>query len=193
MNAGIDDPGRPRGHRRLIGRLVLVVCAMFAFGYALVPLYQVFCEITGVNGKTGRVESAAALAGEVDETRLVTVEFVASVNTGLPWRLQPRVKKMRVHPGALTEVEFLAENLSGAVRTGQAVPSVSPGEASKYFYKTECFCFTSQQLAGGEVRAMPVRFIVDAKLPAHIRSLTLSYTFFGTDAGREAAGRDQST
>lgn len=179
MNAAQVDPRS--AHRRLAGRLLLVVCLMFGFGYALVPLYQVFCEITGLNGKTGRID-AAAVRAEVDRDRWVTVEFVASVNTGLPWRLEPLVKRVRVHPGELTEVEFYAENLSSRPRVGQAVPSVAPGEASKYFYKTECFCFTSQELAGGEGRRMPVRFVVDAALPEHIRSLTLSYTFFGADA-----------
>lgn len=175
-------------HRRLAGRLLLVACLMFGFGYALVPLYQVFCEITGLNGKTGRIDTAAVRTGEIDRDRWVTVEFVASVNTGLPWRLEPLVKRLRVHPGELTEVAFYAENLSSHTRVGQAVPSVAPAEASKYFYKTECFCFTSQELAGGEGRKMPVRFVVDAALPAHVRSLTLSYTFFGAD-GRAPADR----
>ena len=176
----------PAANRRLIGRLALVVVAMFGFGYALVPIYRVFCDITGLNGKTGRLETAEALSREVDEHRLVTVEFTGSVNSGLPWRLEPVVKRIRVHPGQLTEVDFYAENLSAHERLGQAVPSVAPAEASKYFFKTECFCFTSQTLAGGEGRTMPVRFVIDARLPDHIRTLTLSYTFFGAAAGWKA-------
>lgn len=168
-----------RKHRMVWG-LVLVVCGMFAFGYALVPLYDVICEITGLNGKTGRVavDQQNSEDTTIDAQRLVTVEFVASVNSGLPWTLQPGVSSMRVHPGALNDAVFYAENLSRETLIGQAVPSVAPGPAAKYFNKTECFCFTQQTLEGGQERAMPVRFIVDPKLPAHIKSLTLSYTFF---------------
>lgn len=168
-------------HRPLVVRLMAVVLGMFAFGYALVPLYEVFCEVTGVNGKTGRTTAQAVASARIDAGRIVKVQFVATVNNELPWRFEPIVKSVTVHPGALTEVEFLAENLSREERSGQAVPSVAPGEASRYFAKTECFCFTAQKLAGGEGRRMPVRFIVDTRLPAHIRELTLSYTFFSIE------------
>ncbi len=150
---------------------------MFGFGYALVPLYDVICDITGINGKTGRAEAAAYDTAVIDD-RLITVEFVSSVNTGLPWQLKPMVSKIQVHPGELTEVFFEAVNMSQRTRAGQAVPSVSPATASKYFFKTECFCFTRQELEGGETRNMPVRFVVDKRLPDDIKSLTLSYTFF---------------
>ncbi|MGE0385328.1 MAG: cytochrome c oxidase assembly protein [Gammaproteobacteria bacterium] len=166
-----------RIHRRLALRLALIVAAMFGFGYALVPLYQVFCEVAGINGKTGRVSEARATSGPVDAKRTVTVEFVATVND-LPWRLRPEVKSISVHPGAVTEVLFYAENLSSQPQAGQAVPSLVPGAASKFFMKTECFCFTKQSLAAGEGRHMPVRFVVDARIPDSIRTLTLSYTFF---------------
>lgn len=177
----------PRNHGSLTARLALVACAMFGFGYALVPLYELMCEVTGINGKTGRAEAAEVAQGGVDKSRLITVEFVGSVNTNLPWTLQPVVKSIQVHPGALTEVEFLAGNRSREPRMGQAVPSVSPAEASRYFFKTECFCFTDQTLAGGEERMMPVRFVVDARLPKHISKMTLSYTFFGLKPAVEGA------
>ena len=168
-------------NRRLVGRLGLVVVAMFGFGFALVPLYDVFCEITGLNGKTGRLEAEAALSQEVDTGREVTVEFVVSVKSDLPWEIKPMVRRIKVHPGEVTEVKYAARNITDGVVVGQAVPSVVPSQASKYFNKTECFCFTQQSLAAGEYKEMPVRFIVDPGLPKNVRSVALSYTFFKMD------------
>lgn len=162
-------------------RLGVVVLAMFGFGFALVPLYNVFCELTGLNGKTGVVE-ANALDGVVDESRLVTVEFTGSVNSRLPWEFAPRTHKMRVHPGKVYEATFVAQNLASEGRVGQAVPSVAPAAASRYFNKTECFCFSPQKFEAGETRELPLRFVVDARLPAEIKTLTLSYTFFESEA-----------
>lgn len=155
-----------------------MTCLMFGFGYALVPLYNVFCEVTGVNGKTGRLSSAAATKVAVDESRLVTVEFVTNVNAGMPWEFRPMVNKIQVHPGAETQVEFEAHNVAGVAITGNAVPSVAPNAAARYFSKTECFCFTEQSLGPKETRKMPVRFVVDPRLPADVKVLTLAYTFF---------------
>jgi cytochrome c oxidase assembly protein subunit 11 len=160
---------------------------MFGFGYALVPLYDVFCDITGLNGKTGRLTAAEARSVETDETRLVTVEFVTNVNGALPWDFRPTVARVQVHPGSETEVTFEAVNRAQVQVTGHAVPSVAPGAAARYFSKTECFCFTRQRLEPGESREMPVRFVVDPKLPANIEILTLAYTFFEAE---ENAGLD---
>ncbi len=151
---------------------------MFAFGYALIPLYDVFCDVTGLNGKTGRVETEAALSSVVDEKRLVTVEFVSSVNADLPWKFAPTQARMQVHPGQVMATSFYAENLSDKSVTGQAIPSLAPGLAAKYFNKTECFCFTQQTLTAGQRVDMPLRFIVDPKLPQDVSTVTLSYTFF---------------
>jgi len=186
MNEATKTETRQRANRRVVQRLGIAALAMFGFGYALVPLYDVICDITGINGKTGRADAAAYRDG-ADQQRLVTVEFVSSVNTGLPWEMQPLTREIQVHPGELTEVFFEAVNLSKRTRVGQAVPSVSPPAASKYFFKTECFCFTAQELGGGERRRMPVKFVVDKRLPADIDALTLSYTFFGSP---EAAAED---
>ncbi len=169
------------GSRRTARKMVMVALGMFGFGYALVPLYDVFCDITGLNGKTGRLDSAQA-AGAVDRERTVTVEFVANVNGELPWEFAPVVRKMEVHPGALMEADFIATNRSAEAMTGNAVPSVAPGRASRYFSKTECFCFTAQRLEAGESRDMPLRFVVDPRLPEDVRTLTLSYTFFDSAA-----------
>ncbi|RMD70876.1 MAG: cytochrome c oxidase assembly protein [Gammaproteobacteria bacterium] len=167
-----------KGQRRLVLGLFLAVAGMFGFGFALVPLYNALCDITGLNGKTGRVSEAQAAAQGVDETRLITVEFVTSVNSDLPWRFKALQKKVKVHPGEIREVRFYAENLSGHTITGQAIPSISPGNAARYFNKTECFCFTQQTLRGKEAKEMPVRFIIDRHLPKDIHTVTLSYTFF---------------
>lgn len=153
---------------------------MFGFGFALVPLYDVFCELTGLNGKTGVVQ-ASALDGAVDESRLVTVEFTANVNSGLPWEFAPVNYKMKVHPGKVYEASFIARNLAAATKVGQAVPSVSPATASRYFDKTECFCFTAQRFESGEQRELPLRFVVGKNLPSEIKTVTLSYTFFERD------------
>lgn len=166
-------------NRRTVRKLALVGVAMFGFGFLLVPLYDVFCDITGLNGKTGRLEAAAA-AGGVDEQRMVTVEFVANVRDDMGWDFEPQVASMEVHPGALMATTFLAVNNQPHGVTGHAVPSVAPGRASRYFNKTECFCFSEQYLAAGEAKDMPVKFIVDRDLPRDVKRLTLSYTFFSS-------------
>jgi len=168
---------RRQANRRTAKRLGVVVLAMFGFGFALVPLYNVFCEITGLNGKTGVVE-AKSLDGSFDESRLVTVEFVGSVNSALPWEFGPVRYKMQVHPGKVYEATFVARNMATEAKIGQAVPSVAPTTASRYFNKTECFCFTAQKFAAGEVRQLPLKFVIDRRLPSEIRTVTLSYTFF---------------
>lgn len=172
-------------NRKLVGRLGMAAVVMFGFGFAMVPLYNVFCDITGLNGKTGRIEAEAALSQTVDMEREVTVEFVVSVNSDLPWEIKPMVRQIKVHPGAVTEVKYAARNITGNTVVGQAVPSLVPGLASKYFNKTECFCFTQQSLAAGEYKEMPVRFVVDPALPKDVSSVALSYTFYRMEGGGE--------
>jgi cytochrome c oxidase assembly protein subunit 11 len=172
---------------RLVRKLSVLVLAMFGFGYAMVPLYNTFCQITGLNGKTGRLSEAAAASLKADESRLVTIEFVTNVNAGLPWLFKPDVTRVQVHPGVETQVTFEAMNRSSDRIVGQAIPSVAPNEAARYFSKTECFCFSAQSLAGGEAKHMPVRFVVNPKLPKHIKTLTLGYTFFRATSDVSAA------
>lgn len=173
---------RAAANSKVVKRLTIAALAMFGFGFALVPLYDVFCDITGINGKTGRIALEAALAETVDEDRLVTVEFLATVNSGLPWEFKPMVRKIRVHPGVVTEVNYYARNKTDNLVTGQAVPSLAPGLAAKYFNKTECFCFTRQSLGPGEAKEMPLRFVVDPALPDDVRTVSLSYTFYQAEA-----------
>ncbi len=180
-----NAPSRQSGHKRLAGKLLLAAVAMFGFGFALVPLYDVFCEVTGLNGKTGgRVEAkvfdSMIPAGE----RIVTIEFLANINENLPWEFKPKVTRMQVTPGKMYATSYYAENHSANTMTGQAIPSVTPGVAAKHLLKLECFCFRQQVFKSGEQREMPLQFTVDPKLPPEISTLTLAYTFF--DAGKQA-------
>lgn len=166
-------------NQRSFVRVAVVAVAMFGFGYLLVPLYDVFCEITGLNGKTGQVDEATVASRYVPDTdRWVEVQFVASNNLAMPWEFGPAVATMRVHPGKVYSTEFVAFNPTAMDMVGQAVPSVAPGKASRYFNKTECFCFSQQPLAAGERKPMPVRFIIDPNLPPEITTVTLAYTVF---------------
>lgn len=162
---------------RTVGKLLLLTVAMFAFGYALVPLYDVFCEATGINGKTGRISNETAALAEVDAGRIVTVAFDTNTRD-IPWGFKALERKVSVHPGELGEATFIVENKSNRKIIGRAIPSVAPTVASVYFNKTECFCFTEQVLEAGETREMKVRFVVDSKIPKRFSALTLSYTFF---------------
>ena len=164
-------------NKRLVKRLMLVILGMFGFVFALVPLYSVFCDITGLNGKVENVRAEVAQV-EPDLTRTVTVEFVASVNESMPWDFKPGVARMMVHPGKTYQTSFYARNLTNVEMTGQAIPSITPGVAASHFKKTECFCFTQQTFKAGEGRDMPLVFMVDPDLPEDIHELTLAYTFF---------------
>ena len=170
---------RVRANGRTARRLAVVVLAMFGFGYALVPLYDVLCEITGLGGRTG-VVAAGSLDGGADTSRTVKVQFLGTVNSRLPWEFRPNVASMEVHPGQVYETSYLARNLSETATVGQARPSVAPSVASLHFNKTECFCFVEQEFAPGEARDMPVRFVLSRELPAEIATVTLSYTFFNS-------------
>ena len=167
-------------NRRLFTRLALVAAGMFGFGYALVPFYDQICAAWGINS-LGQVSEAPANT-QVDATRTITVEFDSNAH-GLPWRFKPLVNHIDVHPGQLTTVEYEVKNERSVPVTAQAVPSYGPASAGEYFKKVECFCFTQQTLAPGEVRRMPVTFVVDPKLPKGVSNIALSYTFF------EVAGR----
>ncbi|HMT38091.1 cytochrome c oxidase assembly protein [Thermomonas sp.] len=173
----------PQPAARTFGVLKLFGVALAAFGFAfsLVPLYRIACEkVFGVRLEQGPATVAAGTAKA--DARWVTVEFDGAVNSKLPWTFEPEQKSMRVQVGRQYEALYAARNTSDRPIVGNAVPSVAPAKASAYFNKTECFCFTEQLLAAGESRDMPVRFIVDPDLPAAVKTLTLSYTFFKNDA-----------
>lgn len=164
--------------RSLVGRLLLMTAAMFGFGFLLVPLYDAFCEVTGFGGRTNAVAEAAVEAPDL--SREIRVEFMATVNSSAPLTLVADVDSMTVHPGQMYYATFTARNLTAHDKIAQAVPSVAPTSAVEHFKKIECFCFTSQEFAANEERAMPLQFIVDPNLPDYVDTITLSYTFFDT-------------
>ena len=163
-----------------------IAAGFFLFGFALIPLYEIACEhVLGIKLDNEAVASGSVEAMQVDETRTITVQFVANTNSKLPWTFASEQVRLEVHPGKLTETFFNATNTSDRDIVGNAVPSVAPNAASLFFNKTECFCFTEQLLKAGETRRMPVRFVVDPKLPKDIRTLTLAYTFYENEVATQ--------
>ena len=163
-------------NNRLLKKLGVVAVAMFGFGFALVPFYEKMCEVTGFRN-VFLADEVAVKNTQVDTTRSVSIEFDSNVQR-LAWTFKPVDRHVEVHPGAVTQVMYEVKNTLDRPVTGQAVPSYGPQLAGQYFSKLECFCFSKQTLAGGETRRMPVVFLIDPKLPADVRSITLSYTFF---------------
>jgi len=165
--------------RKLLFILSFIVLGMFAFGFALVPIYNSLCKTLGINGKTN-TEAVAYDASKVTiaKNREVLVQFVATNNSGVPWAFYPKVKQIKVHPGEIVKLAFYAENKTDHRMVVQAVPSVTPGLAAKYLKKTECFCFTQQTLNGHEAMNMPLLFHLDPELPKKVNTVTLSYTLF---------------
>ncbi|QSA98766.1 cytochrome c oxidase assembly protein [Methylococcus sp. EFPC2] len=168
---------KQKANARLVRRMVLIAVAMFGFGFALVPFYDVFCDLTGLNGKV-KSEASADGGYQVDANREVNLEFVTSVNGDTPLKFRAEQAKIKIHPGQFYTVKFYAENTSDRGLIGQAIPSVAPGTASPLLKKAQCFCFTAQKFEPHQEREMPVRFVVDPSLPADVKDMTLSYTFF---------------
>jgi cytochrome c oxidase assembly protein subunit 11 len=172
-----------RFNLQTFGKLALLAVMMFGFGFAMVPIYQKLCEVTGINLLTKVDPNAAEFARntQVDRSRVVTVEFDA--NHQGPWRFKPEKGSIDVHPGELVTVEYELVNTLPREMAGQAIPSYAPGVSAQYFRKLECFCFQQQTLEANQVRRFPVVFVLDPKLPADIRTITLSYAFFELGAG----------
>ncbi len=170
------------------GKLALVCVLMFGFGYLLVPLYDVFCDLTGLRFTE---ETAQLVPQEFteDTSRLVTVEFDVTRNNHIPWDIRPANRRMQVHPGKVYTTSYIAKNTSNGVMIGQAIPSVTPIAANRHLIKTECFCFASQTINAGEEVQMPLSFMLNPKLPANVNVVTLSYTFF--DITQSASVEDQ--
>lgn len=163
---------------KTVGRLCLMVLGMVGFVIALVPLYDLFCEITGLNGKTGGPYTFDEAKAAPDTSRLIRVNFLTNTNEGMVWKFWPEKGAVRVNPGAANTVSFFVKNTTDKVMVGQAIPSVVPGAAAEFFHKTECFCFEQQVLQPGEEMQMPMRFIVGHELPKNISSINLSYALF---------------
>jgi len=173
----LQPSNRKANNKKVVSKLLLIVFGMFGFGFALVPLYDVFCDITGLNGKTNET-AVEYVENGVDTSRTVTVQFISRTAQGIPWQFEPMEREMKVHPGEVKFVKFYAKNESTKDVIGQAVPSVSPGLGAAYFQKIECFCFTQQPLKAGEEVEMGLQFYVDLELPEDISTLTLSYTLY---------------
>jgi cytochrome c oxidase assembly protein subunit 11 len=180
-------------HHKLVRKLLLLAVGMFGFGFAMWPLYGVFCNLTGLGGRGVQVvESPGSL---VKSDRTIKIRFDATVNSGLPWVFQAKEKSATVNLGEMSEALYLAMNPNDTAMAGQAIYNVTPPEASLYFVKTECFCFTQQVLQANESREMPVYYFIQPDLPEHIKEITLSYTFFrieNADAVALSAGSASS-
>ena len=164
-------------NQRLTLKLLGFAAGSFAFGFALVPLYDVLCDLTGFGDQKLLTEQRMSTE-KPDDTRSITIDFIAELPSVGNWEFRPTVASMEVHPGRLYETEFFAHNLTGRAQLAQAVPNIAPGRAATYFRKTECFCFTPQKFAVDEQRPMAVRFVVDPAIPRSVDRITLSYTFY---------------
>ena len=169
-------------NRTMAGKLVVITVVMLAFGYALGPMYNAICEMTGINvlalgeRKIPRSGSNTAANTQIDTSRTITVEFDA--NTRGPWDFKPAQRSLQVHPGELTTVMYEFRNSQNRRMAAQAIPSYAPRQASAYFNKVQCFCFNQYTLDPGEKRSWPVAFVIDPKLSRDVTTITLSYTFF---------------
>ena len=172
--------------RRLVRRLAVMSVVMFAFGFALVPIYDVMCRAFGINGKTAGQYEGSQVS---DPSRTVRVQFLSTTARDMAWEFHSTADQLEVNPGAVNQMIFVARNPTDRPMTAQAIPSITPAEAAMYFHKTECFCFGQQVLQPGERIEMPVRFIVDRDLPGSVKHLTLAYTLFDITARTPAAAR----
>jgi cytochrome c oxidase assembly protein subunit 11 len=180
-----------RENFKMVGKLGVIVLGMFAFGYALVPIYRAICEMTGINvlalsdrqipGATAKLPANT----QVDRTRTITVEFDA--NSRGPWHFKPAQNALQVHPGELNTVMYEFQNVQNRTMSAQAIPSYAPAQAAAHFNKLECFCFSQYTLAPGEKKQWPVAFVIDPKLSKDVTTITLSYTFFEVGGKTPAA------
>ena len=179
-------------HARLIRKLTVVVIGMFGFGFALVPMYNLVCDAFGINGRFLEIQDGSynvkegetrgkQLAARKDLNRTVTVQFTTTLNQNMAWEFRTMTRTMELHPGEIKQVKFYARNKTGKTVVAQAVPSLAPAQAVKYFTKMECFCFNQQTFNPGEAKEMPLVFVVDPDLPKNVNTITLGYTFFDTE------------
>lgn len=164
-------------NKKLVRKLIWLVVGSLLFAFALVPMYDVLCSLTGLNGKTNNTAAVLSTA-KVDNTRWVNVQFTTNVMPGLGWNFYPKLANVKVHPGQIETVIFVAKNTTNQVVVGRAVPSITPGIAAANLKKIECFCFVNQSLKPGEEKELPLRFFVSPELPKDVSDMTLSYAFF---------------
>lgn len=179
---------------KMVGKLGVIALGMFAFGYALVPIYRHICEALGINVlavselRVPGAQPKMAVNTQVDTSRTITVEF--DVNSRGPWHFKPAVRSLQVHPGELTTVLYEFQNIQNRTMAAQAIPSYAPKQAMAHFNKLECFCFTQYTLQAGEKKEWPVAFVIDPRLPKDVTTITLSYTFFEVGGKVPAAPAD---
>lgn len=171
-------------NRVMLRKLSIVALAMFGFGFALVPLYEKICQVTGINQLVKRDEPSST---QVDTSRLVTVEFDSNVRGEIAWQLVPLERKVKAHPGELIQVVYELKNPTAISAEGQAIPSYGPQVAAQYVKKLDCFCFSKQPIPAGQTRRLPVVFVIDPALPRDVNTITLSYTMFEVGGTRRAA------
>ena len=184
---------RARQNRCTALMLGAAAVAMIGFGFLLVPLYNTFCELTGLNGKTGVIDAAGAAGMQAETDRWVTVHLDTTTNVSLPWSFEPEVRSLRVQPGKIGVISYWLENRSAQAVIGRAIPSMAPARASTHFNKIECFCFQEQELAAGERLELKLRFVIDPRLPRDLEVLTLSYALFqvpGKEGTLSGQGRE---
>ncbi len=174
----------PKG--RTVAMLLVYIGFMAGLAAASVPLYRMFCQVTGLNGTTQRGDEAPGASGGE-----IRVDFDANTNARLPWRFAPEAPSQTVQIGARTMAFFTASNRAAVPVTGTATFNVTPAAAGKYFTKIECFCFTQQTLKPGETIRMPVIYFVDPKIrddpdARDIDTITLSYTFYPVEDDKKA-------
>ncbi|MDD1614688.1 MAG: cytochrome c oxidase assembly protein [Methylococcaceae bacterium] len=164
---------------KLVRTLVLLAVAMFGFGYALVPIYDVLCEWKWIErDRPDDIKKVPEVAYKVDMSREITIEFITTLNESTPMEFHAEKKQLKVHPGEYHTVNFYAENKTDKVMLARAIASFSPALTSSYFEKTECFCFSEQTFQAKEAKTMPMRFVINPELPEQYKTITLSYTFF---------------
>lgn len=197
-----QDNKPEKTHGRLISKLTVVVFAMFGFGFALVPLYNMVCDAFGINGRFLEIQDGSytaekgsakgrELAARKDLDRTVTVQFTTTLNQNMAWEFKTMTRTMTLHPGEIKQVKFYARNKTDQTVVAQAVPSLAPSQAVKYFTKMECFCFNQQTFKPGEAKEMPLVFVVDPDLPKNVNTITLGYTFFDTDKNARLEGNNK--
>lgn len=185
-----------RENLRMVGKLAVVACGMFAFGYVLIPVYRHICEMTGINilslserqvpgNGTAGTQVRVPENSQVDMSRTITVEFDANVRG--PWDFKPAQRSIEVHPGELKSVMYEFQNVQNRRMAAQAIPSYAPAQAAPYFNKLECFCFSQYTLEAGEKKQWPVAFVIDPKISKDVKTITLSYTFFEVGGKMPAA------
>lgn len=169
--------------KRTTVKYSLIALFMFGFGFALAPMYTLFCQVTGLNGRTVNAENEV-IDVEVDMSREIKVRFITTTHTDLPWEFEANETWMTVHPGEIGKATFRVKNNGKKAITGQAIPSLAPTVAASHFHKTECFCFDTQTLQAGEEADMPLQFIISPDIPDNVSSVFLTYQFFNTEKKR---------